>query len=267
MHKVLCHGNNLEILEGMESSSVDLIYLDPPYFTQRDWGKFTDKWKDRNQYLAYLKIRLLQMRRVLKKTGSIYLHCDPTASHYIKIIMDNLFGGDFFKNEIIWQYRTGGASKNFFGRKHDVIFFYTKSKKYTFHIDKEKSYLTGSMGHKKDKTVYEDSNGYYQKVIFSKTEIKLYKDNVGYFTMVNGRDCWQIDAVGRTSKERVDYPTQKPLALLDRIIKASSNKGDMVLDPFCGSGTTLVSAQNLERNFIGIDLSEEAISIARSRLN
>ena len=126
--------------------------------------------------------------------------------------------------------------------------------------------MTGQMGHKKDGVVHEDENGFYQEVIFSKTEIKLYRDDRGYYTMVNCRDYWPIDAVGRTSAERTDYPTQKPLALYERIIKASSNEGDIVLDPFAGCATTLVAAENLQRQWVGMDIWEGAHKLVEQRL-
>ena len=215
-------------------------------------------------YIAYMAQRLFEMHRVLKPTGSIYLHCDPTASHYLKVVMDRIFGKKNFLNEIIWCYRTGGASKKFFGRKHDVILFYSKSKKYNFSIPQDKSYLTGELRHSKKNKTLSDEHGNYQNVLFSKTNIKLYKDDRGYYTMTGCRDYWNIDAVGRTSKERTGYPTQKPLALLDRIIKASSNEGDVVLDPFCGCATTCVSAQRLNRHWIGIDISPATEGMIRT---
>ena len=199
--------------------------------------------------------RIKEMHRLLKPTGSIYLHCDWHASHYIKVEMDKIFGYENFRNEIAWCYRTGGATKTSFGRKHDALLFYSKSKEYFFNTQLDRSYLTGQMGHVADKTFYDDEWGRYQVVVFSKTHIKLYRDSRGYFTLTNCRDYWNIDAVGRTSKERIGYPTQKPLALLERIIKASSNEGDLVLDPFVGSGTTVVAAVNAGRRCIGIDLS------------
>ena len=200
-------------------------------------------------YLLNMAIRLKSMRRVLKNTGSIYLHCDPTASHYLKLIMDAIFGFQNFLNEIVWCYKSGGASPSkFFSRKHDVIFLYVKNKKeYQFNSQLEKSY-----------------NRDFKPYRFK--GVSEYKDDIGWYTMVGMKDYWQIDMVGRTSSERLGYPTQKPLELLKRIIKVSSNEGDLVLDPFCGCGTTLHAAEELKRKWIGIDISQFAAGLVRNRL-
>ena len=196
-----------------------------------------------------MAIRLKPMRRVLKNTGSIYLHCDPTASHYLKLIMDAIFGFQNFLNEIVWCYKSGGASPSrFFSRKHDVIFLYVRNKKeYQFNSQLEKSY-----------------NRDFKPYRFK--GVNEYKDDVGWYTMVGMKDYWQIDMVGRTSSERLGYPTQKPLELLKRIITASSNEGELVLDPFCGCGTTLHAAEKLKRDWIGIDISQFATGLVRNRL-
>ena len=196
-----------------------------------------------------MAIRLIPMRRVLKETGSIYLHCDPTASHYLKMILDAIFKSQNFLNEIVWCYKSGGASpsKNF-SRKHDVIFYYVKNrKKYRFNRQLEKSY-----------------NRDFKPYRFK--GVPEYKDDVGWYTMVGMKDYWQIDMVGRTSSERLGYPTQKPLALLDRIIKASSNENDLILDPFCGCGTTVHAAEKLKRRWIGIDISTFSVGLIRERI-
>ena len=301
-------GDNLYILDGMYSQSIDLIYLDPPFNSKRMYvapigskiagSGFKDTWtwqdvdevyfkrmingypylaqfikavevihgKAMAAYLSYIAQRVVQMHRVLKSSGSLYLHCDPTASHYLKVLLDYIFGAQNFRNEIVWCYRTGGASKKTFGRKHDLIYFYTKSGKYNFNIPKQKSYLTGQLKHSAKNKTFEDKYGLYQNILFSKTNIKLYKDDGGYYTMTACRDYWNIDAVGRTSKERTGYPTQKPLKLLERIIKASSNEDNIVLDPFCGCMTTCVAAQRLNRRWIGIDIEVKAAEIAAQRL-
>lgn len=217
-------------------------------------------------FICFMAVRLLEMKRVLKETGSIYLHCDPTASHYLKAVMDAILGWRNFRNQIVWCYRTGGASKRAFGRKHDIILWYSRSNTYPFNVQKERSYLTGQMGHKKSDAILSDEHGKYQEIIFSKTEIKLYKDERGYYTMVNCRDYWNIDAVGRTSQERIGYPTQKPSSLYERIIRASSNEGDIVLDPFAGCATTCVAAERLDRKWVGIDLWERAHEVVVNRL-
>ncbi len=273
----LIWGDNLHVMRQIESNSVDLIYMDPPFFSGRQynvmWGdeqemrSFNDIWQDGMPgYLIWLNARLFEMKRILKPTGSIYVHCDWHASHYIKVEMDKIFGYENFRNEIIWAYRTGGATKRSFGRKHDALLFYSKSKEYFFNTQLDRSYLTGQMGHVADKTFYDDEWGRYQVVVFSKTHIKLYRDSRGYFTLTNCRDYWNIDAVGRTSKERIGYPTQKPEALLERIIKASSNEDDIVFDPFIGGGTTAAVAQRLNRRWIAADQSRVAVSVTAERL-
>ena len=222
-----------------------------------------DEGKDHRMivYLIYMTERLLLMKRVLKETGSIYLHCDSTSSHYLKIIMDGIFGRDNFVNEIIWCYKSGGASKRHWSKKHDVILFYARKNKFKiFNQLKEKSY-----------------NREYKKYGFSKG-MKEYKDiecdmckkelpkNIGWHTYIGMRDVWEINVIGRSSAERMGYPTQKPLALLDRIIKASCPKDGIVLDPFCGCGTTLESAIRNNKKWIGIDVSNNALDIIKFRI-
>jgi len=185
------------------------------------------------------------MKRILKSTGSIYLHCDPTASHYLKTLMDSVFGNRNFRNEITWCYKSGGVSKRYFARKHDTILFYSKSDSYRFNPLKVKSY--GQTG-----------GGQFGKV-------KYYKDRRGHYSLVNARDWWEISILATTHSERLGYPTQKPLALLERIIKASSNEGDLVLDPFCGCATTCIAAERLDRQWIGIDLSSMAVKLVEER--
>lgn len=202
-------------------------------------------------YLAYMTERLVVMRDLLKPTGSIYLHCDPTASHYLKIVMDVIFGKQNFLNEIIWHYTGGGRSQSYFSRKHDIIFYYCKTQdQYSFNIDAIR-------------VPYKETSGYAKSGITSKAG-KHYKPNPKG-TPVD--DVWDIPIINPMSKERLGYPTQKPLILLDRIIKASSNEGDVVLDPFCGCATTIESAHNLGRKWIGIDIAVHAIMrVSKRRL-
>ncbi|MCY3977676.1 MAG: DNA methyltransferase [Chloroflexi bacterium] len=219
-----------------------------------------------SQYLGWFYDTAVFLHELLAETGSLYVHLDPTVCHYVKTILDSIFGQDNFRNELVWCYRTGGAPKKAFARKHDIVLLYVKHEDAKFSPQKERSYLTGQMGHVADKTLYTNEHGTYQNIVFSKTNIKLYRDDRGYYTMVNCRDYWNLDAVGRTSKERVDYPTQKPESLLERIIRASSNEGDFVLDCFCGSGTTAAVAEKLNRRWIACDLGRFAIHTARKRL-
>ena len=287
----LCYGDNLPVVRGMADECVDLIYLDPPFNSNRayhiiypdDLGQvtaFEDSWHWMPQceqyleelrtgdapsvracsilealiaalgkvqvcaYLVNMGIRLVELRRILKPTGSIYLHCDPTASHYLKIVMDCIFEQKHFVNEIIWSYKTGGTSKKWFGKKHDVILFYRKSEACTFNPQKEKSYLSHKYG-------------------FS--NIDIHKDEGGHYTLAGMRDVWDIPALRGNQPEKLDYPTQKPVALLERIIKASSNEGELVLDPFCGCGTSIASAEQHKRQWIGIDITYSAIAAVKTR--
>lgn len=252
----LIYGDNLEILPTLEKESIDLIYIDPPFFSNRNyeiiWGdeaeirSFEDRWSGGiNVYIDWMKQRIIELHRVLKPTGSFYLHCDWHAGHYLKVMMDEVFGDSNFQNEIVWCYKTGGATERRFGRKHHNIFFYTKSSNYTFNLQKEKSYMMHEYGFKKS---------------------NFQKDEKGQYSWVIAKDWWEIPAIGSATKERLGYPTQKPELLLERIIKASSNKGDIILDAFCGCGTTLAVAQKLGRRWIGIDISPSAIALIKNRL-
>ena len=282
-------------MRGMNSNTVDLIYLDPPFNSKANYAApigsaaagaaFKDTWtlsdvdvewldvieKSHPQlwrvimaamtdsdksYLIYMAIRLLEMHRLLKPTGSIYLHCDPTMSHYLKLLMDAVFGRGSFLNEIIWHYGLGAFRvKSRFPRKHDNIFFYSceGDKSSTFNIQRGKP--TSAM---LAKYCHEDSEGKYMLSYGKKYYLKGGKpyDSV-----------WDIPALSSTSKERTGYPTQKPLALLNRIVEASSNEGDTVLDPFCGCATTCVAAHNFGRDWIGIDISEKAVDLVVERIS
>ena len=215
-------------------------------------------------YLVSMTLRIVEVHRVLKSTGSFYLHCDPTASHYLKIVLDTIFCSQKgeFQNEIIWCYSIGGKSKNRFGKKHDVILFYTKSnKEHTFN-QKGATIPRKQNSHMKVGT---DSDGrQYQEKKDSQTN-KVYR-----YYLDEGKiaeDYWtDIETLNREDRERLGYPTQKPEALLERIIKASSNKGDVILDAYCGCGTTIAVAERLERNWIGIDITYQSISLMLKRL-
>ncbi len=307
----LYYGDCLTILQGMPQKSVDLIYLDPPFNSKRNYhaiykdetGKplpdqieaFCDQWEldaDRERtirhmpvlmreagiddqvaefwkvwmnalrhtqpgllaYLVYMVERLMWMRLLLKPTGSIYLHCDPTASHYIKIMMDSIFGHRNFRNEIIWSYRRWPSRSRKFQTMHDVFLFYAGPDN-TFHVD------------------YEPASDSYMKRFKGKTQVldperKTRKLTVDKPTKgMPRRDVWDLSILAGSSKERLGYVTQKPLALLDRIIRASSNPGDLVLDPFCGCATTVEAAHRLGRRWIGIDIAIHAIKrVAKVRL-
>jgi len=252
-------GDCLAKLKDIDSESIDLIYIDPPFNSSRSYvnpsgptsyRRFDDRFDGINAYLDYMKPRVKELHRVLKPTGSFYYHCDWHASHYVKVMLDgpDLFGYGNFQNEIVWCYRSGGASpRRRFSRKHDIILFYTGSGDYVFNGLKEKSYNRGLKPYR------------FQGVA-------EYRDSTGWYTLVGMKDYWEINMVGRTSRERLNYPTQKPLALLERIVSASSKEGDIVLDAFCGSGTALAAAERLGRRWIGIDISPAACKLARQRL-
>jgi len=239
-------------------------------------------------YLTYMAQRIIEMHRILKDTGSLYLHCDPTASHYLKIVLDEIFGRSNFRNEITWKRSTmkGGKSKsNQYARNHDVIFYYTKSNEYKY----IKPFIDFSDEYKKRfKYNDNDGKGFYRKdqPIGPRTESRIeeLKKDGRIFTDTDGKlkikhylidyegvavdDNWiDIKEINVMSKERIGYPTQKPLALLHRIIKASSNEGDIVIDPFCGCATTCVAAQQLNRKWIGIDIEKQAVNILIERLS
>ena len=265
-------GDCLTLLSNLEDQKVDLIYLDPPFNTGRILTatndkniSFNDKWypnvihqnildgaknitvlnniliilenllKNNESlltYCTYMSIRLYELHRVLKNTGSLYLHCDGNASHYLKIILDQIFGFDCFQNNVVWLYGLGGSSPKRWPKKHDDILFYTKSKE-----------------------------GYY----FQASKIPA-TSNMMQGQLKKAPDWWDIPAINNMSKERIGYPTQKPLALLKRIVESSSKEEDLVLDPFCGSGTTLIACKQLNRKYIGFDISYDAITILNERL-
>ncbi len=298
----LFYGDNLEILrKKIAAETVDLCYIDPPFNSKRNYNQiynnigdedraqvqaFTDTWTwdelavsgydeirenaagriqprlvelikglhavlKEGSLLAYLvsmSLRLTEIHRVLKKTGTFFLHCDPTASHYLKLILDAIYcpQGGSFRNEIIWCYKSGGASKSDFAKKHDTIFRYSKGKSYTFNYEKEKSYgqTGGGQGGK----------------------VKYFKDEIGTYSIVGIKDWWPISMLSTTHSERLGYPTQKPEALLERIIRASSNEGDVVLDAYCGCGTTVAVAQRMKRKWTGMDITYQSISLILRRL-
>ena len=281
--------DNLEILRGINDKCIDLIYLDPPFNKKKvfsaplgssaEGAEFSDIFREEDIkdewvksiefenpalhsylmgvktfsniynycYLVYMAVRLLECHRILRDTGSIYLHCDPTMSHYLKIVMDCIFSENNFRNEIIWCYTGPSSSKRWFPRKHDVIFWFSAGNAWTFHEDKMRiPYVKLETGR---------TSGIFKKAATLDSRGKLPEDWWSHFS-----------PVGRLQSERTGYPTQKPLALLERIISASSNKGDVVLDPFCGCATTCVAAERLDRQWIGVDVSIKAFEIVKKRL-
>lgn len=263
---VYCGDCSIKLKE-IPDESIDLIYIDPPFSSNRNyvafWQEqekrhFEDRFENVKVYLDYMYPRVKELYRVLKSTGSFYYHCDWHASHYIKVMLDrdDLFGYENFKNDIIWHYRrwTGRARK--FQKLHDTILFYTKSKSYTFN-EIIIPYTKGSIERKEGGVLHRFKNGESPFLVSDRT-----LQSKG----VPANDVFMIPFVAPSAKERLGYPTQKPLALLDRIIKASSNKGDIVLDAFCGCGTTIVASQLLKRKWVGIDISPTACKVVAERL-
>ena len=231
INKLYCM-DNLELLKTLPSESIDLIYCDVLYNTGKKFKDYDDNLGTPQEAIEWYKPRLIEMKRVLKNTGSIYLQCDCRLVHYLKIEMDNIFGLNNFRNEIIWKYGLGGSGNREFAKKHDNILFYSKSKEYVFNLQ------------------YETATSNKMKGCLKKMT-----------------SVWDIPNINNMAKERTGYNTQKPKELLERIIKASSNEGDIVADFFCGSGTTCVVAKELGRKYIGCDINPRAIEITNGRLN
>jgi len=271
-------GDNLDVMQTMESESVDLIYLDPPFFSNRNyeviWGddgeirSFQDRWAGGiEHYIAWLKERVIEMHRLLKPTGSIFLHCDWHANAYIRVhILDRIFGENNFRNEIVWDYEGWVHKKmSHFPQKHDIIFYYSKSDKSTYIPLSEKWTKEEYIAKRKQKIHIDDDGREYIYDKRGASGQKRYLDTA----LSDGQpitDVWHISVLTSSSKERIGYPTQKPEALLERIIKCASNEGDIVLDPFVGGGTTVAVADKLRRRWIGIDQSVAAIKVSDLRL-
>ena len=343
-NRTMWTGDNLDIMRGMNSESVDLIYLDPPFNSNRNYeapigskaagAAFKDTWtlsdvdvawhgyladkepalhsvitaarqthgRSMMSYLIMMGIRLIEMRRILGGGGSIYLHCDPTAGHYLKLLMDSVFGARNFRSDITWQRTTTHNDAKVFGRVKDVVLYYTESKTFTWNpveIEHDQAYIDSMYRHEDTKGRYRlhsvarnpalgirpnlvyDYGGYtptfgwmmtYDKLkaldddgllVWSKTG-KPYRKI--YLTKGKPATNVWVDIQIPGKKERVGYPTQKPLALLERIIKASTNEGDVVLDPFAGCATACVSAEMLNRKWVGIDISKKAVELVRVRI-
>ena len=265
-------GDNLEWMLSVPDDSVDLCYIDPPFFSNRNyeivWGNSyeTRSFGDRfaggiSHYTEWMEERIKIIYKKLKPTGSFYLHCDWHASHYLKIVCDKIFGYNNFRNEIVWWYKRWSAASNNFQRMHDSIFWYTKSEKWNFTKPTQK--------YSDEKWIEDTVRGYVKgKLVRLKDEkgnyIKRTKENKGVLM----HDVWDdINFIPPTSKERIGYRTQKPEALIERIIKASSNEGDLILDCFAGGGTTAKVCSDLKRRFICGDVSPVAIRVIASRLN
>ncbi len=324
---VLWRDDNIERLadrQAFPAESVDLVYLDPPFFSNRVyeviWGdeaeirSFEDRWTGGLQhYVGWMKDRVAEMHRILKPTGSLYLHCDPHASHYLKVMLDGIFGPGMFRNEIVWKRSHAHNSAGRYGANHDIILYFSKGRRPTWnkvyqrydasYIEKHYRHIdpvTGRRYKRENPTGAGISKGitgqpwrgidptakgrhwarppeeldrldaagliYWSKRKGAWPYIKLFLDDR---SGIPAQDTWtDIDPINMRARERteVGYPTQKPEALLERIILASSNEGQVVLDPFCGCGTTVTVAHRLDRKWLGIDISPTAIEIMRRRL-
>ncbi len=267
---VLYCGDNLEIMNKfIEPESIDLIYIDPPFFSGKtyevifgDTGErraFEDRWKGGDyHYINWLSTRLAKIRETLKPTGSIYIHLDWHIVHYMKVELDRIFGANCFRNEIIWHYRRWTTKAKQFQRMHDTILFYTRNS--------DDSHTFNTLFDPLAPGTIKRWKGLKQKASFDEQG----KRHRGYEESkspgVPKPDVWQISIINMAAKERLGYPTQKPEALLETIIRASSNPGDVVADFFCGCGTTLVVAQMLGRQWVGCDVSPTALRLVRDRL-
>lgn len=267
MNKLIC-GDNLEELAKLEKESVDLIYIDPPFFSHKQyevvWGdeaevrSFEDRWEGNiEHYIDWMKPRIELLHEILKTTGSFYLHCDWHANAHLRILLDNIFGDKNFRNEIVWCYKRWPAKQNNFQQMHDTILRYSKTDDVVWNQLYD-DFTEQTKKRIKDGKKIEHYVGKSGKVLIRATEVKS--------PGVAMCDYWNIPMIAGQAKERLGYPTQKPEALLERIIKASSNKDDVVLDAFCGCGTSLAVAQRLGRRWIGIDISPTAIKTVEKRL-
>jgi len=316
--KIICCGDNIDQLRKLPDQSIDLIYIDPPFNSNRNyevfWGKskekrsFEDRHESTRAYIEFMQPRCVELSRVLKKTGSFYYHCDWHASHYVKVMLDQIFSENYFQNEIVWLRTTShNDSRRAYGTLNDSIMFYTGAEAHTFNVQ----FQPYSPDYIKNNFRFKDADGRYYssenlrspnpratltyeykgfkphsngwtvsrekmeqldrdgRLIFPKKpngriRVKKYLEEMNGIPVGN---VWtDIPQLASQSAERLGYPTQKPLALLDRIIKTSSNPGDIVLDAFCGCGTALVSAQLLDRQWIGIDVSPTACRVVAKRL-
>lgn len=267
---IVKQGDCLVEMSRLKTNSVDLIYLDPPFFTNkrhRSTSKsdrdisFDDNWDSKEQYVQYMSERLKEAHRVLKETGNIFVHCDNNASYIFRDILEKIFGSSNFQSEIIWTYKRWSNSKRGLINAHQTILFYSKTSKFKFN----RIYTNYSPTTNVDQLLQERVRDSNNKIVYK-------RDDNGDTIAPKAKkgvplsNVWDIPYLNPKAKERVGYPTQKPLALLERIIRLGSDPGDVVLDPFCGSGTTLVAAKLLGREYIGFDVSADAINITNSRL-
>ena len=270
---VLARGDNLDFIKYLVDSHdmagrLQLVYMDPPFYSKASYDAviklkspdvdespaikpeaYDDHWKTgMEDYLRMLCVRFFLIKDLLSEEGCFWVHLDWHVVHYVKILLDEIFGENNFVNEVIWNYKSGGTGKRNFSRKHDTLLFYSKSKKYYFNPLQEKSYNRG-----------------YKPYRFK--GVKEYKDDLGWYTMVNMKDVWQLDMVGRTSSERTGYATQKPESLLSRIIESCTREGDLCADFFSGSGTLAAAAEKLGRRWIACDIGGIATAGCLKRMS
>ncbi len=265
------HGDCLDVMKEMTDQSVDLIYLDPPFFTNRKHSlssrdrsshySFDDLWACHKTYADFMFSRLLEAKRILKDTGTIFIHCDKSANHILRLIGEDIFGEENFLSEIIWSYKRWSNSANNLTPNHQNILFFSKTGSYKFN----KIFTDYSETTNIDQILQKRSRDEHNKSIYAREEdgsVVASDEKKG----VPLADVWDIPFLNPKAKERTGYPTQKPILLLDRIIEIATDEGDIVLDPFCGSGTTLVASKMKGRRYVGIDISIEAIQLSKSRL-
>lgn len=267
---MLIHEDCLSAMKRLSDNSVDMVYMDPPFFTQKTYTlsnasgiryEFSDVWNSREEYLKFIKERLIECKRVMNAKASIFLHCDTAASHHLRVLLDDVFGESNFRSEIIWTYKRWSNSKKGLLPGHQTIFFYSKTKDYifnTFYGDYSPTTNLDQILQARER----DARGKAKYKYDSNGSIVLGKEKKG----VPLSDVWEIPFLNPKAKERTGYPTQKPIELLEKIIKISTSEGATVLDPFCGSGTTLVAAHLLNRRYIGIDINPDAITLSEKRL-
>ena len=272
MRSQLFQGDCLEVMRSLAANRVNLVYLDPPFFTQkthrlrtRDRQRefsFADVWASHAEYADFLLVRLQEIERILHPTGAVFFHCDRNAAHIVRLLLDEVLGADNFRAEIIWHYKRWSNSQKNLLPAHQTIYYYSKSDDYTFNtIYKEYSVSTNV-----DQILQRRKRDEFGKSVYDVNEAGEFIPS-GAKKGVPLSDVWSIPYLNPKAKERTGYPTQKPVLLLERIIEIASNENDLILDPFCGSGTTLVAAALLNRRAIGIDIAADAIEIARQRLD
>lgn len=275
--QIICE-DNLEVMRHWPADSVDLVYIDPPFFTQQERKgasqklAYNDRFESINDYVLFLRPRCEQLVRLLKPTGTICVHLDWHASHYIKVMLDELLGLDSFINEVVWSYASGGRATHHFSRKHDLLLLYSPGfakNNHTFNADaagvarNRCELCDGELKKRNHMKRHVDDDGRVYRTIKSNGKVYRYYDDE---TMTPG-DVWHMSHLQQKDPQRTGYPTQKPLALLSRIIEVCSNPADVVLDVFSGSGTTVVAAEQLGRNWIGVDESQDACAIAKKRID